>query len=127
MRITRTISRAAVASLLAGGLALTAVSGTALAETAQTPNRAGVVQNAAASPAPRPNNNAQFKRGLQDGLRDGNRDGLRQAKTTCRQLNKHSNLRAGALTAYQQGYNQGYIQGFNNGFNAGVRQFCHKR
>ena len=126
MRIARTLVQAAVASLLAGGLALTAVSGTALAAPAQTLHGAGAAQNAAVSPAPRPNN-AQFKKGLQDGLRDGNRDGLRQAKTTCRQLNRHNNLRTGALTSYQQGYNQGYIQGFNNGFNAGVKQFCRRR
>ena len=127
MRTTRTIYRAAVASLLAGGLALTVVSGTALAAPAQTLNGAGVVQNVVSRPTPPPNHNAQFRRGLRDGLRDGNRDGLRQAKTTCKQLNRHSHLRAGALTAYQQGYNQGYTQGFNNGFNAGVRQFCRKR
>jgi flagellar biosynthesis/type III secretory pathway protein FliH len=128
MRITRTISRAAVASLLAGGLALTVVSGTALAEPVQTLNGAGVVHSAVVSPAPRPNNNAQFKRGLQDGLRDGNRDGLRQAKKTCRQLNRqHANVQAQSLSSYQQGYNLGYTQGFDNGFNAGVKQFCRRR
>jgi hypothetical protein len=127
MRIARTISQAAVTSLLAGGLALTVVSGTALAAPAQTSNSAGVVDNSTASPTPRPNNNPQFKRGLQDGLRDGNRDGLRQAKKTCKQLNRHSNAKAQALSAYQQGYDQGYTDGFNNGFNAGVRRFCHKR
>ena len=53
MRTTRTIYRAAAASLLAGGLALTAVSGTAMAAPASTSNGAGV---AAARPAPTPNN-----------------------------------------------------------------------